>query len=161
MKKFLMVLIAFVSILTIGLAQNKDILVPLSTVAIDNYNTTYAGVTYTNSTVIKTTSFPAYQWDSLQYVLHFQDSVSVSSVKLIRYADPSQTVGDTSTTLGTLVSTVDAGKTFTLTYLGQGFTDKNAKAAYLSLLLTFNSTGNTHVQFSRKVFIYAHAYARQ
>ncbi len=159
MKQLFLILTLILSLFAGVAAQNNDVYVPLPKDNFDlNLNNPYTGIVYTNSAVHKSPMIGAWQYDSLSFVFHFPDSVNISSIKVIRYADVSQTVGDTSSTYGTVVSTNTGGKTYHLQYINSGFADKNARAGYLRVLTTFNSSGNPHAQYSEKYFMYAHGY---
>lgn len=121
--------------------------------------TAFTGVQYVNSQVYRSPMIDAWNYDSLQYLLHFTDSVNIASIKIIRYAYSNATVGDTSSTLGTVVSTNSGGKTVVIVGIDSVFTNKNAAAGYQRLLITFNSSGNpSGGNIGKKFYPYAHGY---
>jgi hypothetical protein len=137
----------------------QDVYKPLPANVFPSGPESFTGVQYVNSQVYRSPIIDAWNFDSLQYLLHFTDSVNISSIKIIRYAYSTATVGDTSSTLGTVVSTNSGGKTVVIVGIDSVFTNKNAAAGYQRLLITFNSSGNpSGGNIGKKFWPYMHGF---
>lgn len=142
--------------------QAQDIYLPMPSLNFPSTSTsTFAGVTYANSGTYTSPMIDAWNYDSVQFPITFTDSVNISSIKVIRYAYQKATIGDTSSTLGTVVSTNSGGKTIVITSIDSTFTNKNACAGYLRLRIAFNSTGNpSGSNAGKKMYPHVHGYRK-